>query len=173
MSKNSSASVQELLASLQRPRNPFLEKRDAAYAAAKQHPRLTPDGALINDDLPLAEDLIGLRPLTIEEQVARFTDHGVMDFNLVPDEQLLARFPDHFARDDDDWGDHFDDLPDEGYSPYEIAAFHNVEDYYERLSMTPDELRALEATPLPEGDGAGAHNATEPAPDTSGTPEVK
>lgn len=158
MSKN--ASVQDLLLALQRPRNKFLEIRDAAYAAAKQHPRLTPDGALINDDLPLAEDLIGMRPLTIEEQVARFTDHGVMDFNLVPDEQLLARFPNHFATDDDDWGDHLDDLPDEGYSPYEILAFDNIENYYARLQMTPDELRAADATPLPEDGVEGPHKAT-------------
>lgn len=166
-------SVQDLLLALKPARHPALVARDAAYAAASQHPRLTPDGKLINDELPLAEDLIGMRPLTIEEQVMRFTEHGVMDFNLVPDEEMLARFPDHFTVDRDDWGDHLDDLPDEGLSPYEIHALDNANDYYARLNMTREAYEASLATPLPEGGGEGPHKATQPTPDPSETSEGK
>lgn len=116
-------SLEELQNALQpRPRHPALVARDKAYAAASQHPRLTVDGKLKINPMPLAVDLIGLRPLSIEEQVRRFTQHDVTDFNLIPDEKFL---------DEDDFHDYLDDLPDEGWSPYEIAGFENQARAYE------------------------------------------
>lgn len=114
-----------------RPRHPALVRRDAAYAAALQHPRLTPDGKLRVDPMPLAVDLIGLRPLSIEEQVRRFTSHNITDFNLIPDEKFLS---------EDDFHDYLDDLPDEGWSPYEVAGFENqVRSYqYNRFHAPTD-----------------------------------
>lgn len=103
-------------------RHPALVKRDAAYATAKRHPRLTDDGKLKVSPMPLAVDLVGLRPLSIEEQVRRFTRDDVTDFNLIPDEKFLS---------EDDFHDYLDDLPDEGYSPYELAGFRNQQRAYE------------------------------------------
>lgn len=125
-------SLEELQKVLEpRPRHPALVRRDAAYASASQHPRLTSDGKLRVSGMPLAVDLIGLRPLSIEEQVRRFTSHNVTDFNLIPDEKFLS---------EDDFHDYLDDLPDEGWSPYELAGFENqVRSYeYNRFHASPD-----------------------------------
>ena len=128
-------------------RSPFLVARDKAYDAAKPHPRLTADGSLKMDPMPLAIDLIGLRPLTIEEQVARFTRADITDFNLIPDENFL---------DEEDFHDYLDDLPEEGLSPYELAGFQNISRQYEygRTHMAPADFTEddsdLPAPPLPE-----------------------
>lgn len=128
-------------------RSPFLVARDKAYDAAKSHPRLTSDGSLVMDPMPLAIDLVGLRPLSIEEQVARFTRADLTDFNLIPDENFL---------DEEDFHDYLDDLPEEGLSPYELAGFQNITRQYElgRTHIAPaddlDDDSDSSATPLPE-----------------------
>lgn len=94
-----------------------LQKRDAAYAASKQHARLTETGNLKVDPMPVATDLIGLRPMTKEEQIARYTGHGIVDWSLVPDEKFLS---------EEDFHDYLDDLPEDGLSPYEIAGMENI-----------------------------------------------
>lgn len=116
MSKNSPVIVNAVR------RHPALIRRDAAYEAAIPSPRLTPEGDMIVDPMPLADDLIGLRPMSLEEQIARFDGTGLADNSLVPDEQFLS---------EDDFHDYLDDLPEEGLSPYEIAGRRNIEYLYD------------------------------------------
>lgn len=162
-------SLEELQNALQpRPRHPALARRDAAYAKAATHPRLTETGKLRVSGIPLAIDLVGLRPLSIEEQVRRFTSHDVTDFNLIPDEKFLS---------EDDFHDYLDDLPDEGWSPYELAGFENQQRAYEygRYHASPfayNEDYEEYSTPLPEGAAQRPQGAGGAKPDTSaGLPE--
>jgi len=137
-------SLEELQNALHpRPRHPALVRRDEAYAKAVSHPRLTSDGKLKVDPMPLAVDLIGLRPMSIAEQVHRFTRHDVTDFNLIPDENFLS---------EDDFHDYLDDLPDEGWSPYELAGFQNIERQYSlgRSHSFADAESDDDATSLPD-----------------------
>jgi len=110
-------------------RHPMLVARDKAYANAVQHSRLTVDGKMKVNKMPLAEDLVGLRPLSKEEQISRYSGHGIVDFNLVPDDKFFRMFPEHACRSDDDFLDHLDDLPEEGLSPFELAGIANAQHY--------------------------------------------
>lgn len=110
-------------------RHPALIRRDALYAAASRFPRLTDDGAEKISSVPLATELIGLRPLSMQEQIDRFSGHGITDWSLVPD------------IDEDEWEDYLDDdleFDPDGMSPYEIAAFHNQERYFNRGLKAPE-----------------------------------
>lgn len=137
-------------------RHPALILRDKAYAQSPQHPRLTPDGKLKVSPMPLATDLIGLRPLSLEEQIARFTRDDVTDYNLVPDEKFI---------DEEDFHDYLDDLPEDGYSPYELHGFRNIERAHEygRGYLAPadpvEEDSDESAPPLPEPVAKRAQNA--------------
>lgn len=73
-------------------------------------PTLNPDGSEILDPTPLAVEMIGVRPLTMQELYEKFTQHGDVAHNLVYDDFL----------DDDDFMEELDDLPENGLSPYEV-----------------------------------------------------
>lgn len=139
-------------------RHPAIVHRDAKYAAAKRSARLVGDGKEVVSRVPLATDLIGVRPLSLQEQVERFGGHGVVDWRLVPDEKFLS---------EDDFHDYLDDLPEEGLSPYELAGFRNQEALYNlgKTHVQPEE--ADDATPLPEGAAKRPHEAGVAAPDPS------
>lgn len=145
-----------------------LEKRDAAYAASKSHPRLTEDGRLKVDPMPLATDLIGLRPMTKEEQIARYTGHGVVDWSLVPDTNFLS---------EEDFHDYLDDLPEEGLSPYEVAGMKNIYHAIKtgRDFIDPQEGEEVDedpaATPLPEPVAKRPQKAGVAKGDPSGEPD--
>lgn len=174
MKQSSNPSVQELLLALRPPRHPKLVARDAAYAAAVQMEGLTPEGDQIMDPMPVAVELIGLRPLTLEEQVQKYTDHGVMDFNLVPDLSLVQRFPEHYFTAEDDFGDYLEDLPEEGFSPYELAALENIRDYNARMGfdyMAEEDLEHEPVTspePSPERPQKAGGGEGDPEPGGSG-----
>lgn len=144
--------------------HPSLEARQAQLRGEPltRHPRLGPDGRVSVDEMPIAVDLIGLRPLTMEEQIARF-DHGVTDYRLIPDENFLS---------EDDFHDYLDDLPPDGLSPYEIAGFENQAFAYEigrehAQPKAPEASPPPSGTPLPEGGREGPHEATPRTPDTA------
>lgn len=141
-------------------RHPALLHRDVKYAAAKRSARIVADGKEVVSHVPVATDLIGVRPLSLEEQVKRFGGHGVVDWRLVPDEKFLS---------EDDFHDYLDDLPEEGLSPYEIAGFRNQEHLYNagKTHVQPD--KGDSATTLPEGDAKRPQKAGVAAPDPSGT----
>lgn len=144
-------------------RHPLLAKRDKGYSERSRHRLLHgDDGSLAVSPMPKFVDLIGLRPLTLEEQVARFTAADVTDFNLVPDEKFLS---------EDDFHDYLDDLPDEGWSPYELAGFDNIlrshemgRGYASREPADGDDAPA--PTPLPS---TQTERAAKPANEPTGS----
>ena len=158
-------------------RHPALAARDAGYAAAPRHPRLRDfDGKLAVDPMPVAKELIGIRPLTLDEQVARFSS-GVIDFRLIADERftdvLLRKAgyePDKFLS-DEDWHDYLDDMPEDGLSPFEIAARQNILQYDELGFVYVDGKAPSYSPTAPEpersheaGEGEGAASGTEATP---------
>lgn len=123
-------------------RHPALARRDAAYARANnQHPRQGEDGVIVSP-VPFAEELVGVRQLTIEEQIARFTKHGDNIPNLVPDRDFVdslvrkagPRGQEFFeiVEDDRDWHDFDDDAFEDvkgyvvGITSYEAQGLQNI-----------------------------------------------
>lgn len=142
-------------------RHPALVRRDELYASAKSHPRLTDDGKLRVSPTPLATDLIGLRPMSKEEQIARYTGHGIIDFNLIPDENFLS---------EDDFHDYLDDVPEEGLSPYELLGLQNIERVWNagKDYISPAEGDdSSPATPVAEGAAERPQEAGKAAPSAS------
>lgn len=156
-------------------RNFFLENRDRGYYRASRHDRLTEDGKVKVSDMPLAKDLIGIRPLTLEEQVARFSS-GILDFRLIADErytdallQKVGLTPDRFI-DDDDWHDYLDDVPEEGLTPYEIEALNNLRSYAENGGVVHS---VVAPPPLPEPSPSAPTTQAQANGDTSPSGDVK
>lgn len=121
-------------------RHPALVRRDALYAESRYIPRLTERGKEVISNVPLATDLLGLRPLSMEEQIARFSGHGIVDWSLVPD------------IDEDDWQDIMDDVDEfepEGITPHELTALRNQERYFNRG------LKAADKPPADPGTTSG------------------
>lgn len=126
-------------------RHPALQRRDALYANSARIPRLTERGNLVVSGVPVATDLLGLRPLTMEEQIARFSGHGIVDWSLVPD------LP------EDEWLDYADDIDEDGITPHELNAFRNQERYFNRGLKAADKPKVSKPpTPPPSREDASA-----------------
>lgn len=72
------------------------------------NPRLDERGNEILDDTNHIEQL-EFRPPTLHEQISRLENAGRI-------------FRSYILEDDDDFGEEFDEVPDEGYTPYELDA---------------------------------------------------
>lgn len=141
MSTKTSQMVDELSTALveksRQRRHPALLRRDALYAVSESFARLTERGKEVISNVPHAIDLAGLRPLTMEEQIARFSGHGISDWSLVPDIE------------EDDWQDIYDDLDEDGITPHELAALQNQERYFARGLKAKEPSSPKSATPPP------------------------
>lgn len=161
MSSKTSQMVDELSTALveksRQRRHPALMRRDALYAASASIPRLTDRGKEILSNVPVALDLVGLRPLTMEEQVARFSGHGISDWSLVPDIE------------EDEWLDYEDDLEEDGITPYEYHAFRNQERYFNRGLKAADKRKEEPpSAPPPSREDASAASNGPTGPQGSG-----
>lgn len=73
------------------------------------NPRLDANGSEVLDPQSAVAP-IGFRPMTEFERLQRMVAHGQSLDRFLPDDDLS----------DDDFGEHLDDIPPEGYSPYEV-----------------------------------------------------
>lgn len=110
---------------------PVLTRRDRSSF-------LNADGSENLSIVPVASDLLGLRPKTLQEQVEEFTRLGGASARMVYDEFI----------NDDDFHDRLDDLEENGLSPHEVADIlaQREEAKIQRFGYgVPDD-----ATPLPD-----------------------
>lgn len=95
---------------------------------------LNADGSEKLDPMPLAQELIGARPLTPGELYDMFTGHGAISNQLVYDD---------FA-DEDDFLDEQDDLPENGLTPHEVSSAYARELALKPTSVLKDIARNLQ-----------------------------
>lgn len=90
----------------------------------RQSVRLTARGHELLDNTPLF-DPIQFRPPTLAEQIKRLNDAGKIARGLMPDDDYA----------DDDYGEHDENVPGEGMSPYELNDI--VQRVYAETRKTP------------------------------------
>lgn len=96
-------------------------------------PRLNDKGEEVLSEHNLVRESV-FRPPTLQEQIRRLESAGKIARGFLPDDDYA----------DDDFGDDFDDLPEEGLSPYEMSEFEALQ---KRVRELTEKGNPKQATP--------------------------
>lgn len=112
----------------------------------RENPRIDANGHEVLD--PTNHILsAAFRPPTLQEQISRLEKAGKIARGFLPDDDY----------DEDDFGDDFDDLPDEGITPFEVAALPKSERPQKKAVQKQKTPAATTPAPMdaePSGDGS-------------------